>query len=154
MQASSGPRFLNDFFGLFRNLWKIRNLRAQRSFGKSVTCDNVTSNSAGLLKWKLIVSEGVLVPNHKVSTEPDHNEFHHKRWLSWLTLRALASQVNLVLCSMIREIIMRSLRIHVVTNRFFWRRRGRKIPTTKMMIHQNDARGKFFKLSRHYDWSF
>ena len=65
-------------------------------FGKSVTCDNVTSKSGVLLKWKLTISEGVLVPNPKVSTKPDQNEFHHKRWLSWLTLRALASQVNLV----------------------------------------------------------
>ena len=68
----------------------------RRAFGKSVTCDNVTSKSGVRLKSKLIISESVLVPNHKVLTKHDQNEFHRKRWLSWLTLRALASQVNLV----------------------------------------------------------
>ena len=98
MPASFGPRFWSDFLFFFENLWKKRKQRAQRSFGKSVTCDNVTSKSGVLLKWKLTISEGVLVPNPKVSTKPDQNEFHHKRWLPWLTLRALASQVNLVIC--------------------------------------------------------
>ena len=73
------PPFWPTFLDFFRKSWKKWNLRAWRVFGKSVTCDNVTSKSGGRLKWKLTVSEGVLVPDHKVSTKPDQNETHHKR---------------------------------------------------------------------------
>ena len=44
-------------------------------FGKSVTCDNVTSKSGVLLNSKLTISECVLAPDLKVSTKPDQNEF-------------------------------------------------------------------------------